>query len=94
MGQIVLLDAATSPRSLVTPFIYLRNGETCAWIDRPGTLVQLYVGANLALPASATPGATPTIIGVGSGNAGRAPCHVFIPGARLSAAAWSPPWLS
>ena len=38
-GEIILLDAATAPRSLVSLSAYASRGLTCAWVDRAGTVV-------------------------------------------------------
>ena len=40
-GRIVLLDATTSPRSIVELAVYLTEGWTCAPLDRAGTVVLL-----------------------------------------------------
>lgn len=41
VGEIVMLDAATSPRSLIKLAAYTADGWTCAQIDRAGTVVLL-----------------------------------------------------
>ena len=41
IGEIVLLDAATSPRRLIRLSAYAADGWTCAQIDRAGTVVLL-----------------------------------------------------
>ena len=38
-GGIVFLDAATSPRTVTSVASYTRDGMTCAYVDRAGTLV-------------------------------------------------------
>ena len=38
-GRIVFLDAATSPRALVEIEYVIEDGQTCATVDRAGTLV-------------------------------------------------------
>ena len=59
-GRIVLLDATTSPRSIVELAVYLTEGWTCAPLDRPGTVVLLpgeptiEAAAAVARPAAAT----------------------------------------
>lgn len=39
LGRLLFLDAATAPRTVVKQASVLRDGFTCASIDRPGTLV-------------------------------------------------------
>ena len=38
-GSIILLDAATAPRSIVAKDVYYSTGMTCSWVDRPGTVI-------------------------------------------------------
>ena len=38
-GGIVFLDAATAPRTVTSVISYTRDGMTCAYVDRAGTLV-------------------------------------------------------
>ena len=46
-GEIVLLDASTAPRAPYALDSETRNGETCAFIDRPGTVVLMSSDAPL-----------------------------------------------
>ena len=39
VGSLVFLDAATAPRTLSTLQSYSSDGRTCAFVDRPGTVV-------------------------------------------------------
>ena len=39
LGQIIFLDAATSPRTVTTIQYFTRDGYTCAFMDRAGTVV-------------------------------------------------------
>ena len=54
-GAIILLDATTAPRSVVTIEAYAINGTTCAALNRPGTVV-LTPGTS---PPAAAPVAAP-----------------------------------
>ena len=38
-GQIIFLDAATAPRTVTTIEYFTRDGYTCAFMDRAGTMV-------------------------------------------------------
>ena len=51
-GEIILLDAATAPRSLVSLSAYASRGLTCAWINRPGTVVLMSQQSASALAGS------------------------------------------
>ena len=41
LGKLVFLDASTSPRALMSIDYWWEDGKTCAWTDRPGTVVLL-----------------------------------------------------
>ena len=41
LGRLMFLDASTSPRTLMSIDYYWRDGKTCAYTDRPGTVVLL-----------------------------------------------------
>ena len=51
-GRLVMLDAATSPRSLMSIGHYWKDGRTCAYTDRAGTVVLL---CSQSPPPSLTP---------------------------------------
>ena len=51
-GEIILLDAATAPRSLVSLSAYASRGLTCAWINRTGTVVLMSQQSASALAGS------------------------------------------
>ena len=41
LGKLVFLDASTSPRTLMSINHYWKDGRTCAYTDRPGTVALL-----------------------------------------------------
>ena len=41
-GAITFLDAATAPRSIAAVRTYSKDGYSCAWLERPGSLVFNY----------------------------------------------------
>ena len=50
-GRVILLDAATSPRTFGALSSRTVDGQTCAWVDRTGTVVLVPQDSSLLPPA-------------------------------------------
>ena len=59
IGQLILLDATTSPRVIVSLNAYSKDGMTCTSLDRPGTVV-LKAGPPAPMATSPPPPAPTT----------------------------------
>ncbi|MCY4063858.1 MAG: SH3 domain-containing protein, partial [Chloroflexi bacterium] len=76
VGSLILLDAAYSPR-LETPLSsYFRDGKTCAYIDRAGTVALMPGEPTHIIPPTATP---PAGLGPGAASAAAATAIPSVP---------------
>ncbi|MDE2635848.1 MAG: SH3 domain-containing protein [Chloroflexota bacterium] len=62
IGSLVFLDAATAPRALSTMQSYSSGGMTCAFVDRPGTVVLMPGQPSGAAPPAAVEAPAPATV--------------------------------
>ncbi len=62
IGSLVFLDAATSPRAQSTLRSYSSGGMTCAFVDRPGTVVLMPGQPSGAAPPAAVEAPAPATV--------------------------------
>ena len=61
VGSLVFLDAATSPRTQSTMQSYSSDGRTCAFVDRPGTVVLMPGQPSGTAPPAAVEAPAPAV---------------------------------
>ena len=59
-GSLILLDATTAPRARMALPSYEKDGMTCGWLDRPGTVVLISPVETRPATATATATAVPS----------------------------------
>lgn len=62
VGSLVFLDAATAPRTMSTMHSYSSDGRTCAFVDRPGTVVLMPGQPSGAAPPAAVEAPAPATV--------------------------------